>query len=322
MIRFLTVAIPCTVALLLASCRERSQEESSSSGLDGSSTSSSSARVEPVEFPQKQQWSHLPDAMREALTSSEQVMSGRIDLVRSLVSPFEESELEALYQLLHGPCPEELSQSQWRLLANELMEVLRHNGEANERYGNELLAIAEQSDSDPVLRDYALQHWFLAMETELSELPKEEQEPVLLARLAKLTPLLEQPDSLQFTLWGTALQSATAVAESQSSWQPGIAAMVEKQAQSALAEGSAASVPNQVAAIQSVARLSLEDFLPRVRSLAADESAHSSLRLSSIAALGYFGDQSAQSFLETLTQSDQGLKYAAISALKKISQSQ
>ena len=313
-----TVLIVSMTCLLGSSCKPSqsqalSHESKSSSGSTEQSENPSKEEAHRQEkFPPK-----LPAAMKEALKSEDSVMAGRIDLVRSLESPFSSEQLDACYQLMGSSPPSNVSVSQWRLLLNELMEVLRKKGEANERYAQELANLANRADLDPVLRDYALQHWFLSLETELQNLSdSSSNEDLFRDRFSSIEPILSDPASKQLTLLGTSLQAAVALAESDQSLKPLVAELLTPYLQELLDSSSQAIDSNRASSIQVVSRLGLIDFHSIVRGFIVDPDTNLSLQLSSVAALGLYREPADQALLEELVTSNPNLRYAAQAALK------
>jgi len=86
------------------------------------------------------------------------------------------------------------------------------------------------------------------------------------------------------------------------------------------AGGSDASLGLHISAIQAAALTGRTAHLPAIRSLAMNEAADPSLRLTSIAALGLFGAEGSRGFLESVSRNGGKFSYAAKAAINRLNQ--
>ena len=239
----------------------------------------------------------------------------RIEAVRGLPTDLSDSETAALVAIFHQGTPGDTSASKWYVLVNELMEVMRQPRYEWDGFGEAMEDLMGDRHLDPVVRDYAAQHlahwlgdtrnptpsgeqWARSMNSYLAVLGGEREafEPVVGTSLMALSELHENrgPESLE----PIREELGVLITGYVTGKRP-------------------ASVANRISAIQAAGRTSMTGALPEIRELARNPDANPSLRLSSVAALGYFRDPSDKPFLEDLAASDDRLRFAAREALKK-----
>ena len=76
----------------------------------------------------------------------------------------------------------------------------------------------------------------------------------------------------------------------------------------------------RVSAINAVAMLGRGEYLPHIRAIIDSAKSNDSAKLSSIASLAYLAEDQDVATLETIASSNTKFRYAAKSALKKLSQ--
>lgn len=242
-------------------------------------------------------------------------LAERIDAVRGLPDDLSTSEITALIDLLRQPAPPNTSEKEWYVILNEIMEVLRQPRFQWAGYGDVMKEIMKDRNMDPVVRDYSAQYlsqwlgdsrmshltgyaWAPALETYLEVIGGEREalEPVTGTSLMAMSDLYEKAGSERFSGIRKRLD-------------PLITDLVSGKRQTTL--------PNRISAIQAAGRMKVASALPEARRMAGDPDENSSLRLSSVAILGYFRDPADRPFLEQLSAGNEKLRFAAKEALRR-----
>jgi hypothetical protein len=254
-------------------------------------------------------------AMVKNLVDPARHLDERIEAIRSLPTDLSQAETAAVVEIFYQGTPDSTSAGKWYVLVNELMEVLRQPRHEWSGFGSTMEDLMKDRHLDPVVRDYAAQHlahwlgdsrisavtdevWAQAMATYLTVLGGEREafEPVVGTSLMALSELYEKRGPESFAPIRN--QFAPLLSDYITGKRP-------------------ASMANRISAIQAAGRISMSEALPQVRELARNPESNPSLRLSSVAALGYFKDPADKPFLEELASSDDRLRFAAREALKK-----
>lgn len=241
--------------------------------------------------------------------------SRQIEAVRGLPGALTQGEFEELMELIRGPVPANRSAGTWHVIVNEIMNVLREPRFHLKGYGGAMAGMVADQGADPVIRDYAAQHLALSLDR-VAHAPTAAD--FQLAMETFLT-VAASGDEAFHDVTGTILMSLTAVSET---LHPGDLAPYRDRLGAvivALVSGERkASLSNQISAIQAAGRLGFPEALPAIRSYAAGNAPNPSIRLSSVAALGYFADPADRPFLQQLAASDDKLRFAAQTALKNL----
>lgn len=244
----------------------------------------------------------------------------RAEAVRQVAPQFSSADLNRIFEFLSTPPPAGTSREGWLLSANEVMEQLRKNPQVDHtEHVDFLLKLAETGKADPIIRDYAIQHALLSASQ--GQPPVGKAEPAVMAdAVDRIVELIATPSAGdQETLLGTALLGLADLLENPSRPEELIPRL---EAFDALLEplisGTRVSAPaNRVSAIQAAGRRREPKSLAAIRRIVTDPAQASSLRLSSISALGAYRDEADRAFLADLAGSQDRLRYAAIEALKK-----
>ncbi|MEM1085138.1 MAG: HEAT repeat domain-containing protein [Verrucomicrobiota bacterium] len=253
----------------------------------------------------------VPHLIRE-LTSPGKHLSEQIEAVRNLPDDLDEAEFEALIAILHQPSPPKTDLGRWYTLQNEIMEVLREPRYRWDGYPGAMSDLVTDRHADPVMRDYAAQHLALYLGDRADRLESETTSAALDAFVDVISGSREAHEQVA----GTTLMALCDLNSRRPEILEDHRAALESAIEGLMSPDAGASLSNQIAAIQSAGRLDFPSLRPNIRSLAGSEAANASLRLSSIAALGYFADPSDRAFLTDLAEGESRLRYAARTALK------
>lgn len=236
----------------------------------------------------------------------------RIAAVRDLPSDLTDREASALIDLLRQPTPEKVGVSVWHALLNEIMEVLRQPRFSWTGYGPAMAGLITDRETDPVVRDYAAQHLALYLAEEADRRAPGSLAPGMDAFLTVLRGERESRESVT----GTVLMALCDLRSKRpaADFEP-YAAPLASVVADFISGTRDAGVANRIAAIQAAGRMGLSEALPVIRRFAREGAPDPSLRLSSIAALGYFADPADRPFLEQLATSGDPLRFAAQAAL-------
>ena len=200
------------------------------------------------------------------------------------------------------------------------MEQMRRRGVGSDQYSARLSdLIADPSQAD-VVRDYAIQHltaWIGPVDPENS--PHEENPDSIRIALTRITAAIQDPSVAQSSIPGTGLNSlAQATPNMPAEVADAAWKSLEPYLQGAISGDSQAHLSTRVSAIQAVSLTDQQQFLPMIRSFASSDATEPSIRLSSIASLGFFANPSDKALLDTLADSKTRYQYAAQSALKRL----
>ncbi|MEM1084134.1 MAG: hypothetical protein AAGI48_08415 [Verrucomicrobiota bacterium] len=253
----------------------------------------------------------VPHLVRQ-LTQPGKHLSEQIEAVRALPDDLDHAEFTALVDILHQTSPPKTDPGRWYTLQNEIMEVLRQPRFTREGYPGAMAGLVADRHADPVMRDYAAQHLALYLGDRADSLPEETLNNALDALLGVLSGSREAHQQVA----GTTLMALCDL----DTRRPGLLntrrPVLEASIANFLAPESQASLANRIAAIQAAGRMTFTALRPEIRSLAEAETTNASLKLSSIAALGYFADPADKTFLTNLAEGSSKLRFAASTALK------
>jgi hypothetical protein len=237
----------------------------------------------------------------------------RIAAIRELPSDLSSEENQALMDLLRQPAPERVGISTWYMVLNEIMEVLRQPRFDWPGYGEAMADLMTDRHVDPVVRDYSAQHLALYLGDEAETRRADSFSPGMDAFLSVLRGEREAHEEVTGTiLMALCDLKSKRPAEDFAAYDEPISLVVTD-----FVTGTRqASRSNRISAIQAAGRMGYREALPTIRAFARDGAPEPSLRLSSIAALGYFSDPEDRPFLQQLARSDDRLRFAATAALK------
>jgi hypothetical protein len=237
----------------------------------------------------------------------------RISAIRDLPSDLSNEENQALIDLLRQPAPAGIGISDWYMVLNEIMEVLRQPRFVWPGYGEAMAGLTTDRHVDPVVRDYSAQHLALYLADQAQTRQAASFRPGMDAFMSVLRGEREAHEEVTGTiLMALCDLKSKRPAEDFAAYDQAIALVVTD-----FVTGTRpASRSNRISAIQAAGRMGYREALPTIREFARDGAPDPSLRLSSIAALGYFHDPADRQFLQQLAGSDDSLRFAAAEALK------
>lgn len=271
----------------------------------------------------------------QPLTDDSLAWQARIEIARRIDSTLSETEAAHFLAILsRDPAPGR--EEDWWVVMNEIMEQMRKHGLGAGQYTEALSAIIKDPANHPVVRDYAVQHlaqWLAPAGPET----------------AGTDSVLQNPSAHQATLPGEkdpqliadGLETIVTIIADQTvsdTTIPGTALMYLVDASSRLPEETTAPlwtrldpflnrtitgatpVPAnlRISAIQAAAILNLRAHLPSVRAIASSDSGDPSVRLSSIASLGFYASPADENLLKRIAAGNTRYRFAAISALERI----
>lgn len=257
------------------------------------------------------------------LTSSSDEYAERIHALGRTVP---EKEQKALIAWITGTKPAHISDSNWRYLANEVMDSLCRQNRALTTWSDTLIRITRGKTNDPGLRDYAIQHLVERIQPiQLGE-PFETNPK---KRQTIITTLLEAAGDIREEYAGTALQSLHLILQdrqrSQQQNEPSakhpLPLTVEQLHPIAVRLATADNATNRArtTALQVCAERGFDEILPSVREIAGASIFPDSLRISAVAALGRLGTPVDQTLLENLLRTASSrLRYAVQPALQSL----
>jgi hypothetical protein len=244
----------------------------------------------------------------------------RLEIARRIATDTLGKEDEEVLFALMRNVPRTGGENDWYLVVNEVMEQMRRRGVGSDQYSARLSdLIADPSQAD-VVRDYAIQHltaWIGPVDPEHS--PHEENPDSIRLALAKIAATIQDPSVAHSTIPGTGLNS---LAQATPNMPADVADAAWKSLgpylQGVISGDPQAQLSTRVSAIQAVSITDQQQFLPLIRSFATSETTEPSIRLSSIASLGFFANPNDKALLDTLAVSKSRYQYAAQSALKRL----
>ena len=263
-----------------------------------------------------------PDSTKSswsALTQDDLPAYQRLELARQLPTSLQDRDVAALFAAMDHT-PSSGSEEGWYVVLNEIMEQMRRYGLGSEQYAARLGAMIADSSRPEVVRDYAIQHLALWIAPgNPDQVPHEQDKERIAQSLQIISQALQAPGVAETSMPGTALLT---LADISPNLPPELAAATWAALQPYLTElisgKTNAALSTQVSALQAVARTQQLQFLPTIRAIAASETADPSLRLSSIACLGTYANPADKAFLQTITSQNTRFRYAAQSALQRL----
>lgn len=243
----------------------------------------------------------------------------RLDLVSSIDERLTETETKYLFDLL-SRTPRPGTEKDWWVVMNGIMQQMRKNASAPATYSPRMAALIRDPNTQEMARDYAIQHlaqWIAPAGTDISP---GEQDPIKSGdALQAISATVSDPARHSDSSSGTALM---AMVDASSRLPAETTAAVWQSLDPFFADAITGSDPTiarplRISAIQAVAIRRITAHLPAIRALATQESTDPSVRLSSIAALGFYADSTDRPYLESLAQSDTKFRHAAQAALTR-----
>jgi hypothetical protein len=235
------------------------------------------------------------------------------DAVRALPSDLTAGEFAALLDLLRQPPPASMAPSRWHVLLNEIMDVLRQPRFGCSGYGEAMAGLLTDREVDPVVRDYAAQYLAVWLGEDSGPHSSESFAEGMDAFLQVLRGERESREPVT----GTILMSLCALRDKRGDepFEP-FRGEIESAVLAYASGARPATLANRISAIQAAGRMRFASALPAIRAFAAGKATDPSVRLSSVAALGYFRDPADLPFLRQLAESDDPLRFAARQALR------
>ncbi len=237
----------------------------------------------------------------------------RIAAVKELPEELGSGTVKALFDILNDSSGQ--STRDWYVVCNEIMDLLRRRHLPPGSYSDAMVSLIASEKSDPIIRDYAVQHlaqWVSGIDADWKE-----NEPEMIA-MALDAMVLEAVDveNAEITLPGTTFNAlADAVLNGN-----GEVRTKEREIGNAALEVAAnpsfASF-NRTSALQAASRLEAEGVAELCRTFLQDNTVSPDLRLSSVAALGLVGSNMDFSLLEKM-RDDSQFKFAALAAIERL----
>ena len=287
-----------------------SPPESISPNYSSKSGYSNSSAPKPSS-PQKIKWSSITDDTLSRET--------RLNLARQIDRDLTPDEIEILLASLHRK-PSEHRKEEWWVVMNEIMEQMRKKGIAPQRLANELITLTKDSSQSEIVRDYAVQHLSLWAVPDTVNQAATSSPDLVSEALIAIAATITDPSIAHTSIPGTAIMALTATT---SQLPPELITPIWEKldpAMTAMLKGEV-NVPlsTRTTIIQSVALRGSVTHLSLIQQFARSEKSDPSMRLSSIAALGIYGSEDDRPYLTSIAQGQTRFRYAAQSALKKIS---
>lgn len=301
----------------LAGCSKNREEPQAESSRSGDRTVSATVK------PRSAVPENIPEEIRKSL-QPEMELPERIDLIRALPETLSEKQLEDLFVLLSGKKPEDLTDSGWRVIANEILETLRHRqipGLAEMLTG----LASDRSVADAVIRDYSLQHYLILGKTNLEMLAAAgtATAPETVKLTASLKQIFGSADSAKDTILGTGFAGIESLARDKQDPQlrEALSGLVAEFAVPLIGKPvDQVMIPNAISAVRAAAYFRIEGAEQAIRELAFGNSAEPSIRLNGVYALRYYSNPADLEALRKLSNSKQAVRHAAADTVASIEQ--
>lgn len=253
------------------------------------------------------------DSLKDASISWQQ----RVALCRQLIThETSRADVDFLFTLLHDTRSH--AAEEWFVVANEIMETMRHEGAGASHYTAVLSSLAASRDAHPVIRDYAVQHLAMWLYPTLPGAPGETDPARRQSGLDAILALAADSSLSQTSVPGTSLMALADINDRadretmEPVWNrltPVITRWLE--------DGSA-TVTTRVSALQAVSRARVDALHPLVAQLATSPEAEPSVALSAVSALGYYGRPADAETIRRAATLRPRLAYAAAASLQRI----
>lgn len=245
----------------------------------------------------------------------------RVELVKEIQHPVSPELVDLLFAELNRMVPEENRKGQW-IVHNEILNTMRDQGLAPDRFTKELVGIIRDPSLTVVQRDYAVQHLVQWISPAAGNAPGESDLARRELGLDTLMAAVTDPAVGQGTVAGTALHGIADLSnripqdQAEKIWID-LSPTVLKIIAGDIASGSG----HQATAIQVAGMRRLDNCYPTIRAMAAEHATAKdpTLALSAIAALGEYRHPEDREFLTQVSQSNSRYRFAATEALRKLS---
>ncbi len=243
----------------------------------------------------------------------------RINLTDSIDERLTEAETNYLFDLL-SRTPRSGTENDWWVVMNGIMEQMRKNASAPATYTPRMAALIQDPATQEIARDYAIQHlaqWIAPAGADIS--PGEADTQKAAAALQAIAATIVDPARASDSSSGTAIMALVDASSrlptetTAAAWQS-----LEPFITSAI-PGTDPSIGRtlRISAIHAAGIRRISTHLPAIRTLATQESTDPSVRLSSIAALGFYADPADRPYLESLSTGTTKFRHAAQAALTR-----
>lgn len=274
------------LALFAAGCADDGKMESTNDASAGNPPEA------PADSDQAIDSIRAPGPITEALAEDID-LNRRISLVRELQSNPDEDQLDAMFELVKGQKPDSLSNSEWRVVANEILETLRKGRCPG--LGTRLVELSSDRGADGVVRDYALQQYILLSERQLADSRhSEEHEKLVSDFFSGLRQVLKSDRESRTSIPGTGFLGIAAVYRDIDSpeFKVGADQLAIDYALPIIASAASQELAaNAASAIQFAAEIGLADCEESIRRFASDSATATLIRISSIFALRYYPNE-------------------------------
>ncbi len=247
----------------------------------------------------------------------------RVDALRRLdAKSLTPQEIDTLYTLLNHT-PKAGHEESWWVVVNEIMEQMRKQAIAPERYTPAMLAIIRDENAPEVLRDYAIQHlgqWVTPRGAEQGY-PSEENPQLVQETARTLGRTITDATIAHTSIPGTTLMVMVDMLHGgvpEPILTP-ILTSLQPWFQNTISGVNNTAKITRISAINAIAMLDLQEHSPSIRKLAESDQTDPSIRLNSIAALGRIGQAKDLDFLQSIASGDTKYRHAAKAALTKLS---
>ena len=218
----------------------------------------------------------------------------------ALVGQMGSSDGEVLLDFALGKPPVGTSLEQWHGIVNDCFNILRRPGCGAPSFVERLISVVNDDARDAVMRDYSIQH-LRAYYSDSDPSSTRESDPEVRRRIE--TTILAASKKITESWSGTALLALDHMLSKCASEAipPSFGASDVDSTALLHASSSETHLLARISAVQLCAERKLAATLPVLRELVNSTETQTSLRLSTIAALGQLGDSSDLVVLETLS---------------------
>ena len=278
--------------------------------------SSAARELPPRSLPRAGNGETISKSRWDILTRDDLPRHQRLEIARRISASLGPDDAGTLFTALRHT-PRSGGEEDWYVILNEIMEQMRRHGLGSDEYSAHLGDLAADPSMPEVVRDYAIQHLALWIAPgNPDQVPHEENPEHIAQSLLHITTAIQDPGLSGSSVPGTALLALADISLHlpQELLAPAWRSL-ESYLNGVFSGGSPAHLSTRISAIQAVARTRQQQYLPVVRAFASDETADASVRLSSIASLGFYASPADQPLLEEIASQNSRFKYAAQSAL-------
>lgn len=298
----LSGVIVCAVGIL--SCKPSKKDSDSSESVGKEEPS---ANQEPSRFNSQEEQVSRSETVNDlvALMRGRKHSDDRVVEIKNLCSEQAAEVLPEIFALFAGDRPEGVGNTVWWLVANEVMEI--HRKCQTEGLSEHLVGLLKNKEADPILRDYAAQHYILEQCRLILDQSAvlESKTKVVNEVLGQIEEIFHGVESYDQTLYGTSLMALSHFADCmrkdevffsqiRNSAEPLIASLLK--------EESKVKTANRTAAIQVAGNLRIKKFANQIAQIAWNEDQPYPMRISAIGVLRYFPEFADREKLHNLSQ--------------------